>query len=222
MKILFTLILVLTSFLFSAQNNSDYLSHILSDEFQDSSLLSESLVNINSSNDLDNSLPLVIKAVDYNSENKINAIQNRSRNLLLLLSIIFSLAIYALWYYFKKRENQILLKQYELLSEIELLKKKLTSQPVASPMHVQKQISLDKNKLEKAINSKIGESSWMILNLIFSNPSISNKELAKEVSLSLEGVSSSLRRMYQTFDIPTTSNKKITLIMEVTRLSLEK
>ena len=61
----------------------------------------------------------------------------------------------------------------------------------------------------------------MILNLILNKPSISNKEIAAEVSLSVEGVSSSLRRMYQAFEINSSSNKKITLIMKATRLSFE-
>jgi ATP/maltotriose-dependent transcriptional regulator MalT len=80
---------------------------------------------------------------------------------------------------------------------------------------------LDKNKIEQKINSKLGESSWQILNLLFKNPSISNKEIASEVSLSLEGVSSSLRRMYQNFGIQNSSNKKVALLMKAIHISFE-
>ncbi|MEZ4987811.1 MAG: AsnC family protein [Saprospiraceae bacterium] len=52
------------------------------------------------------------------------------------------------------------------------------------------------------------------------NPSISNKEIANEVNLSVEGVSSSLRRMYSTFGIGSaSSNKKVALLLEAIRLS---
>ena len=61
----------------------------------------------------------------------------------------------------------------------------------------------------------------MILKLLFENPSISNKEIANEVSLSLEGVSSSLRRMYAAFDIKTPGNKKVELILKVMQILFE-
>ncbi|MFK8009564.1 MAG: winged helix-turn-helix domain-containing protein [Saprospiraceae bacterium] len=221
MKILFTLFLVLYTFLSSAQNNTDSLSYILYDELQDTSILSEALVNTHLPNELKNAPIYFNENIKLDFEKELIAIQKQSRNLLLYLLMIFSLAIAVIWYFFKKREKQILLKEGKLLDEIESLKKRLSVQSVSFPVHDKKEFSLNKNKLEKAINSRLGESSWIILNLIFKNPSISNKEIAKEVSLSLEGVSSSLRRMYQAFEISNSSNKKITLIMKATRLSFE-
>jgi len=159
------------------------------------------------------------KIEHYKNEIKENLARNRS--LLLFLVAAFIVTVLGFVFSHKKRKTQNLAKQNKLLQEIESLKKKLAAQLVSTPVEGNKTLALDKEKIEKAINSKLGESSWMILNLIFKNPSISNKEIAKEVSLSLEGVSSSLRRMYQAFNITTSSNKKITLIMRATRLSFE-
>lgn len=122
--------------------------------------------------------------------------------------------------YLRKIRNRNAAERKKLLRKIELLEKRVAAQSVSSS-EKREEHTLDKAKIEKAINAKLGESAWAILNLISENPSISNKQIAKEVSLSLEGVSSSLRRMYAAFHIKSSSNKKILLIMEAVRISME-
>lgn len=109
-----------------------------------------------------------------------------------------------------------------LLHKIELLKERLTGQPF-STTSPQPQLSLDREKLETFIDRPLGDSSWSILNVLFNEPSIANKEIAKQVSLSVEGGSSSLQHMYKTFDIQTESsqNKQVALVTKVVRISLE-
>ena len=221
MKILLTLFLVLSSFLFSAQNNNDSHSQDFSNETNDSSVELEVTSTIHTASDLEKTSTNINEKTKSDLKKELIIIQNQSRNLVLFCFIIFSLVVLGLLYYFKNKEKQYLIVQEELLLELESLKKKFSVQAVSTPIHDKELLTLDRLKIEKAINSKLGKSSWTILNLIFSNPSISNKELAKEVSLSLEGLSSSLRRMYQTFDIPATSNKKVTLIIKAVRLSLK-
>ena len=162
-----------------------------------------------------------IKIEMLNHEKEIYASQIRYKKLVLLFLGVLSITILAFLFTIKNREKQNLIEQEKLLDQVKFLKKKLSVQSVAAPISDKTSLNLNRKIIEKAINTKIGESSWIILNLIFNNPSISNKEIAEEVSLSLEGVSSSLRRMYQAFDIKTSSNKKITLIMKATRLSFE-
>ena len=162
-----------------------------------------------------------LEELRLNFEKAIKDSQKQTRNLFFLFFVIFSLSIFAFWFYFRNREKQHFLEREKLLKQIKSLKKKLLTQSVAAPVGDKKILTLNKEKIEKAINNRLGESSWMILNLIFNNPSIGNKEIAEEISLSLEGVSSSLRRMYQAFEINSSSNKKITLIMKATRLSFE-
>lgn len=156
---------------------------------------------------------------DFEKEIKDHEIWNRK--LTILFFVAFSLVIFSFGLYILNKKRQNLAQRKELLQQIESLKKKLLTQSVAAPVEDKKILTLNKAKIEKAINNRLGESSWMILNLIFNDPSISNKEIAEKVSLSVEGVSSSLRRMYQAFEISSSSNKKISLIMKATRLSFE-
>lgn len=68
----------------------------------------------------------------------------------------------------------------------------------------------------------LGDSSWTILNILFAAPSVSNKAIAEEVHLSLEGVSSSLRHMYKAFEVSSENNhnKKVALITRIVQISL--
>ncbi len=126
----------------------------------------------------------------------------------------------ALAYFSFTRYKRYMDEKKRLLNKIDLLKKNLAAQAISSTGK-RTTIALDKAKIEKFIDAKLGESSWMILNIIFAKPSVSNKEIAKEVSLSVEGVSSSLRRMYSSFKIISSSSKKIALITEAVRISAE-
>ena len=130
------------------------------------------------------------------------------------------LSIFIVIWYFRRRYSKAKKEKDLLLQQIDELKKKGVALSVTEP-ESRKDLELDKSKIEQTIDSKLGESAWMILNLIFENPSISNKDIAEEVSLSIEGVSSSLRRMYVSFDITTSSNMKIALIMKAARISSE-
>ena len=133
--------------------------------------------------------------------------------IVIVLVIIFIVACY-----FRRRYANAKHERDLLLQQISDLKMRGVALSVSEPGN-RKALELDKLKIEKVIESKLGESAWMILNLIFEDPSISNKEIAENVSLSIEGVSSSLRRMYTIFDITTSSNKKIALIMKASEIS---
>lgn len=149
--------------------------------------------------------------------------ENRSKNhrIPYVFMGLFALISTYLGFFFKRKYDQSIVEKKDLLNKIELLKEKLATQSVISTGK-RRALALDKEKIEVSIGTKLGESAWMILNVIFKNPSISNKEISKEVSLSLEGVSSSLRRMYTSFDIQSaSSNKKIGLIMKAIRISME-
>jgi tetratricopeptide (TPR) repeat protein len=109
----------------------------------------------------------------------------------------------------------------KLLHEIELLKERVTAHAVSTG-GVRQELSLNKDRIETHLGTSLGESSWNILTVIFDKPSISNKDLAEEVFLSPDGLSSSLRRMYKAFQVNTESsrNKKIALITKAMKISL--
>lgn len=134
-------------------------------------------------------------------------------SLLLLVSGFF----YFLW---KRKKREVVKEREDLLSKIESLKRQLATSQSIITVEKRKEFKLDKDKIEEVIGAKLGVSSWLILNIIFQDPSINNKDIASQVSLSLEGVSSSLRRMYNKFEIQSSSNKKVALIMKVIRISM--
>ena len=81
-------------------------------------------------------------------------------------------------------------------------------------------LGLDKEKIESSISAKLNNTDWNILNQLFENPIATNKEIAELVSLSFEGVRSSLKKMYRIFDIGKSGeNQKISLIITVTHIS---
>lgn len=155
------------------------------------------------------------KAEQILYENKLRIQRERFVFIGLIFFLVFAFGVF-LWINHKRNAAE----RKKSLHEIESLKERLAALSLTA-FEKPKSLALDKEKIEKAINAKIGESSWMILNLLFENPSISNKEIANEVSLSLEGVSSSLRRMYTAFDIHTSGNKKVELILKVMQILFE-
>jgi cbb3-type cytochrome oxidase subunit 3 len=224
MKLLLTLFLVFSSIFSSAQINKDSYLNILAG-LRDTVFQVYALENtpqlVSHKSNIKLSHEKKLEEVRSNFEKEIKDSQNRIRNIFFFLLEIFSIAIIVFWFYFSKKEKVNTAEREKLHYQIDSLKKKLAVQSVATPVSSKKSLSLSKERIEKAINNRLGESSWMILIIIFNNPSISNKEIAEKVSLSVEGVSSSLRRMYQAFEINSSSNKKITLIMKATRLSFE-
>jgi tetratricopeptide (TPR) repeat protein len=108
----------------------------------------------------------------------------------------------------------------KLLHEIVLLKQKGISRVIAG-VEKSTEFTLNKEKIESAINKGLNVSDWKILTTIFDDPFISNKEIAEKVSLSIEGTSSSLRKMYRLFELKEAKNKKLALTIEATRISSE-
>ena len=161
---------------------------------------------------------LLEKEIVY--EQKLRKTQRRNQRSQFLIIGITTLLGLAIGFYLRKKYRRILVKREKLLQKVERLNEKLATQTVSS-VGKRKELNLDKDKIETAIDNKIGESSWLILNLIFENPSISNREIAEKVSLSVEGVSSSLRRMYTAFGIKGKGNKKVTLLMEAVNISVQ-
>ncbi len=134
----------------------------------------------------------------------------------------FLLFIIILGTYLKLKQIRHLNERDTLLHEIELLKEKSFIKLVAAPDLIdRKDVVLNKKKIEKVINGKLNPTDWKVLNSIFKDPTITNKRIAEEISMSYEGTSSSLRKMYRLFNLKTSRNNKMTLILEATRISSE-
>ena len=115
---------------------------------------------------------------------------------------------------FKMRTTQENKRQL-LLDEIQLLKS--SARHMASP-HFD---SLDRERLEQSIGRTLNETDWKVLNLLLENPTITNVNLAECAHLSVDGIGSSLRRMYGFFNVSETKYKKIALLHSAILLSKE-
>ena len=78
---------------------------------------------------------------------------------------------------------------------------------------------LSKEKIQASINRKLNKTDWSVLNVLLQNPEASNKEISEKVFLSIDGIGSSLRRMYQFFDLKQTKYKKVLLIKKAIEIS---
>ena len=150
------------------------------------------------------------------AQQKLNA--QRTFYLIGGTAIIFILILVSI---LKVRQTRSQMERDALLHEIELLRERVATQSVSS-LKIKGKLELDKARIEEYLGAQLGESSWAILNIIFKNPSVTNKAIAEEVFLSVEGVSSSLRRMYKSFGVQSKNSKnlKVALVTKAVKISL--
>lgn len=103
----------------------------------------------------------------------------------------------------------------------ELQNKALTSLPFTGEGEVISQ-QLDKKKVQEYISASLNETDWKLLQELALNANASNKYLAEQISISHEGVRSSLKKMYRLFKIEDdVVNKKMALILKVSAVSVQ-
>ena len=130
----------------------------------------------------------------------------------LISTLVFSiLVLFFARYRLNKHQRERLL----LIDKIEKLK---GESRLSLPISI-KSVVLNRVKVEANLYRKLNKTDWNILTILLENPVASNKDLSDQASLSLEGVSSSLRRMYIEFDVKSSKYMKIALILEIIRKS---
>ena len=131
-----------------------------------------------------------------------------------VISIIIVLVI--LFVYAFRTKNIKTRKELDaLLLEINMLKRKEQLNILVDPSNFE----LNKEKIQASINRKLNKTDWSVLNVLLQNPEASNKQIAEKVFLSIDGIGSSLRRMYQFFDLKQTKYKKVLLIKRAIEIS---
>ncbi len=126
---------------------------------------------------------------------------------ILLLAVILFLVLIRL--------RNIKREQHLLLQITNDLKSKIVEKPYSNLGD----ISLNKTSIEKKVNAMLNQSDWKVIDQIVANPSISNKELAEKISLSVEGTRSSLKKLYRNFEIPYSRNMKLALVIKLMQFS---
>ena len=111
-------------------------------------------------------------------------------------------------------EKQNTKRRNILLDEIKLLKNQNFSS-----ISENNNFELNKQKLDDKIERVLNETDWSILNILIEDPTAMNKQIAEKANLSIDGVGSSLRRMYEYFEIKETKYKKIALLHKVIKIS---
>ncbi|MEJ6737221.1 MAG: tetratricopeptide repeat protein, partial [Flavobacteriales bacterium] len=152
------------------------------------------------------------KLFDNRLESEKNEAQLKLKQLRLVYSLILIGAIIILilffYYRFRIKKNQI--QQEYLLDEIERLKSVETS----SISFAGNNFQLNRTSIESHIDKKLNETDWKVLNILLDEPVITNKEIAEKAFMSVDGIGSSLRRMYEYFEIKESKYKKISLLLE--------
>lgn len=82
-----------------------------------------------------------------------------------------------------------------------------------------KEFELDRDRLEAQLERTLNETDWKVLNILLRDPTITNVQIAENACLSVDGIGSSLRRMYVYFSIQETKYKKIALLHKAMKLS---
>lgn len=101
--------------------------------------------------------------------------------------IVLSLGLF-FWYKSRKQVNE----QEEDEKAIEF------EAPLVEKVEIPSK-GLDRRAVEQSIDFRLNDTDWAILNALYQTPTLTYKQLAQEVSLSFEGVRSSLKKMYRLF-----------------------
>jgi tetratricopeptide (TPR) repeat protein len=150
---------------------------------------------------------------EYKEKLHVNNSKNKEKTYGIIAFCILLISFVLIYYRKTVLDNRK--KRDELLEEIKKLKNNEVNNLVVNP----NEFELVRDKIEKSIDKKLNDTDWNVLNILLKEPDISNKEIAEKVFLSLDGIGSSLRRMYLYFDIKESKYKKISLITEAIKAS---
>ncbi len=140
---------------------------------------------------------------------KREKLQRYGMYLIIVIIILVFLHIY--------RTNSIITKAntQRLLDEINMLQAYTITKLSISKLN-DIELRINKHKLEKSINGVLNESDWKIINALCKKPTIKNREIANKISLSTEGVRSSLKKMYRLFNIQGSSDElRMKLVLKI-------
>lgn len=155
-------------------------------------------------------------SIAFVRQREIDGMEEANQRYLLVGSFTLVFVFVGIYLRIRFIKNQA--ERESLLQEIKLLKVK-TNINLASLITTTEQPQLDKERIESTINLPLNQSDWDILNALYNNPAIGNKEIANVVFLSVEGVRSSLKKMYRFFDIEKSANQRVLLVIEAAKIS---
>ncbi|OFX89910.1 MAG: hypothetical protein A2W99_08925 [Bacteroidetes bacterium GWF2_33_16] len=130
--------------------------------------------------------------------------------ILIILSIIARIRFIKI-----RAEKEFLLKNIQILKSVTVIHFGLSNEDSLN-------CQLDRKKINAAIDRELNDLDWSILTLICENPSINNRKISEQASLSFDGVRYSLKKMYRIFNIHnSTENKRMALVIAALRISFQ-
>ena len=154
---------------------------------------------------------LVQSQIEHEQENAALKVRQVKRSSFMIVFFIVVILIVLGSFFLRTKKNTQ--QRNRLLEEIKFLKNQNLT--VVS----YDKFELNKEKIDRYINRVLNETDWAILQILLDNPMILNKEISEKALLSVDGVGSSLRRMYDYFEIRETKYKKIVLLNKVIKIS---
>ncbi|RYM34924.1 tetratricopeptide repeat protein [Brumimicrobium glaciale] len=158
-----------------------------------------------------------VKLFETKLENEKEQAKLELKQLKITFAITFAsaLLIALIIIYYSSRIKRNHKKREDLLVEIENLKLNASSNLIVDA----NKFELVREKIEISIKRKLNETDWTVLNILLDDPVITNKDIAEKAFKSVDGIGSSLRRMYDYFGIKETKYKKISLLLEGIKIS---
>jgi tetratricopeptide (TPR) repeat protein len=176
----------------------------------------EKYVKYNDSLTIENNNLAVIEEAIQNEYNE--KVGNNKTSFLRSTYIIIGTSLFLVLLIFLYTRKKMLLNRKEkkaLIEEIE----KLKNSSLSNSNKTTEIFELNRTNVEKTLNRKLNETDWSVLNILLENPIISNKDLAEKAFKSVDGIGSSLKRMYDYFEIEESKYKKTSLLMKAIKLS---
>ena len=147
---------------------------------------------------------------------KENAIVKLTYTYRIYFVVSLTIVLVILFVYLLRMKNLKTRKELDsLLLEINTLKRKEKLNLLVDSSNFE----LNQERIHKSIRRKLNKTDWGVLNVLLDNPEVSNKEISEKVFLSIDGIGSSLRRMYVFFAIKETKYKKVLLIKRAIEIS---
>ncbi|MBT5640378.1 MAG: hypothetical protein HOJ38_02160, partial [Rhodobiaceae bacterium] len=129
--------------------------------------------------------------------------------------IFISIVLVLLLIYFIVFNNKKNIRKRDaLLEQIKFLKENRVGAILDSNI-----FELSKQKIDNYLKRELNETDWNVLLILLDNPMVLNKEIAEKSNMSIDGIGSSLRRMYDYFEINETKYKKVSLIHKAVNIS---
>ena len=156
----------------------------------------------------------VLFETKLNNEKDKNILKLNQIKKIALIIFISIFLVLLLIYFIVFNNNKNNKKRDALLKQIKFLKENKLSTILDS-----NKFELSKQKIDNYLSRVLNETDWNVLLILLDNPMVLNKEIAEKSNMSIDGIGSSLRRMYDYFEINETKYKKVALIHKAVNIS---